>query len=140
LLIELLIEVVLLGILMGALLSKRDEFSKVALGAILALPVVLGLHFYYISRVLAVFVTWAGTVKWHYSGLAAAAFIAHASFIASQLWPDVTSRARAVVLPFLLGGAGIVYAVSFAGGYFFDRRQIVDYNDDHLVGGPLKEE
>jgi len=114
LLIKLLTEALLLGTLLGAMLSSKTGFFNGVLGSIIALPVILGLHGYYASRVLAA-IAWASIAKWLYPAITAAAFITHVLFIASGLWPDVSPQAKAVTLPFLIGGACIVFGCSSAG-------------------------
>jgi hypothetical protein len=114
LLVELLAEALLLGCYLGVLLLLHGALLKAFLGVLLALPVLLALHGYYFSRVLAS-LAWLSKAKWLYSMLASLAFIAHASFMASNFWPDVSPLAKAVAVPFIVGGACIVFACTFAG-------------------------
>ena len=120
LLAELLAEVVLLSFLLGAMVSDKIGILKGVLGAMVTVPVILGIHGYYVSRLLAT-VAWASKAKWLYPGLVATAFIAHVLFIA-QFKSDLSPRAQTLILPFLIGGTCIVFACSFAGNQLFKRR------------------
>jgi hypothetical protein len=119
LLAELLAEVVLLSCLLGAMVSDKIGLLKGVLGAMVTIPVILGLHGYYVSRLLAT-VAWASKAKWLYPGLASTAFIAHVLFIA-QFKSELSPRAQALILPFLIGGTCIVFACSFAGSQLFKK-------------------
>ena len=114
LLVELLAEALLLGCFLGVLILIHREPLKAALGAIIALPVILALYGYYFSRVLAA-LAWLSKSKWAYFIVASSAFIAHASFMTFRMWPDITPQAKAEAVPFIIGGACIVFACSFAG-------------------------
>ena len=115
LLIELPVEALLLGVLFSALAAEQNNLLSIALAGIMVVPVILFLYGYYVSRTLAAIITLRSPVKWHYPALVSIAFIAHVSYIGHQFWPDVTPQAHNVFPSFLLGGACIVFAVSFAG-------------------------
>ena len=114
LLVELLAEALLLGSYLGLLLILPHGPLNGWLGTVIALPVLLALHGYYFSRVLAA-LAWLNKSKMSYFLLASAAFVAHASLMAANMWRDVTPLAKAVAAPFIIGGACIVFACSFAG-------------------------
>jgi hypothetical protein len=119
LLAELLAEVVLLGCFLGAMVSDKIGPLKGVLGAMVTIPVILGLHGYYVSRLLAT-IAWASKAKWLYPSLVSTVFIAHVLFI-DQFKSDLSPRAQALILPFLIGGTCIVFACSFAGNWIFER-------------------
>jgi hypothetical protein len=114
LLVELLAEALLLGLYLGILIVIQGEPRNAALGAIIALPVILALYGYYIPRI---FVTlgWLSRSRWPYILLSSAAFIVHSSYMSFRMWPDITPAARAETVPFIIGGTCVVFACSFAG-------------------------
>jgi hypothetical protein len=114
LLVELVGEVLLLGCYLGVLILLHREPPMAALGVIIALPVMLALYGYYVSRVLAA-LAWLSESKWPYLMLASTAFTAHASFMAFRMWPVFSPPAKALAIPFIIGGACIVLACSFTG-------------------------
>jgi hypothetical protein len=130
LLIELLAEALLLGGLLGAMVSAQIGLKNGMIGSMLAVPVILGLHGYYVSRVLAT-VAWASKAKWLYPAIAATVFVAHVLVIASQFKSDLSFYAQRLILPFLVGGACIVFACSFAGIQLF--RMWSQANERRLV-------
>ena len=113
-LVELSVEAMLLGSVLGALVSYRLGLLNGMLGSILAVPVILGLHGYYISRVLAV-VTRVSKMSWLYPLTATSVFIAHVLYIVSRFKSDLSPVAHAMSVPFLVGGACVVLACSLAG-------------------------
>jgi hypothetical protein len=117
LLAELLAEVVLLGCFLGAMVSDKIGPLKGVLGAMITIPVVLGLHGYYVSRLLTT-IAWSSKAKWLYPGLVSTAFVAHVLFIA-QFKSDLSPRAQSLILPFLIAGTCIVFACSFAGNQLY---------------------
>ena len=74
----------------------------------------MALHGYYVSRVLAT-LAWLNKVKVVYILLATAAFVAHSSFMAADMWRDISPEAKADAVPFIIGGTCIVFACAFAG-------------------------
>ncbi len=112
LLVELTSEVLLLGCLLGALVSSKIGFLYGAGGSVLAVPVVLFLHGYYLTRAFFGAV-WRSQTPLAYPATAAALFVAHMYFAFVRLNPDMSSFARATELPFLAGGASIVFACFF---------------------------
>jgi hypothetical protein len=133
LLAELLVEAILLGCLFGVMISDHGEVFKVTLGSIIAVPVILGLHGYYISRVLAT-VAWASKARWAYPACAALAFVAHLLFIASYSKSDLSPRAQALMLPFLVVGTCVVFACALAGNRLSTRWSRVSLRPS--AGGP----
>jgi hypothetical protein len=110
-------EAVLLGGLMGALIANPiDPFFYGVLGSILALPVVLFLHGYYLTRILAgSFVR--GRRSWVYPSLAALLFAIHTHVVFVRLGSDMSLLGKANEFPFLVGGAYIVSGCAFAGNW-----------------------
>jgi hypothetical protein len=80
---------------------------------ILALPVVLFLHWYYLTRALAAICRpfWPRL----YPSIAAAAFLVHALIAFVRLKPDITPEAQAMGIPFIAVGTCIVYVCAFMG-------------------------
>jgi len=115
-LVELLVEALLLGSLLGAMVSHQLGLLNGMIGSIIAVPVILGLHGYYISRILAV-IARASKIGWLYPVIAASVFIAHFLFIVSRSKSDLSPVALAMSLPFLIGGACIVVACALAGTF-----------------------
>jgi hypothetical protein len=115
-LLELLVEALLLGSVFGALLSsKPSDLPYGILASILTVPAILTIHGYYISRLLAT-IALASRAKWLYPAVAALAFFAHVLFMISELEPgEVTPRAQAMTVPFLMGGTCIVFCCAFGG-------------------------
>ena len=118
LLLELFAEVLLMSCFLGLMILNKVEVFKGIFGFMLALPVILALFGYYISRLLAC-VTWVSKAKWLYPCSAALAFLAHALFIADKLRPDETPVARTISLPFVLGGTLIVFLCASIGNNLF---------------------
>jgi len=119
LIIELTVEALLLGGLFGAVIANNAGMNGI-LGSILAVPVILGLHGYYLIRFLAVVASLASR-KWLYPVIAAVVFIGTVAFIAFQGKSDFSAQAQAIIPLFLGGGACLVFACSFAGDRLFRR-------------------
>lgn len=120
-LMEVVAEAVLLGCLMGALIANPvDPFLYGVLGSILALPVVLFLHGYYLTRVLAGVVV-RGRRSWAYPALAALLFLIHTHVVFVRLGPDMSALGKAEELPFLAGGVCIVFACALAGNWLLPK-------------------
>lgn len=136
---ELLAEVILWGCLVGIMLSDKIGALNGILGSMLTIPVILGIHGYYISRVLAT-IALASKAKWLYPCLAATAFIAHVLF-AAQFKADLTSRAQSLILPFLVGGTLVVFVCSAVGNQIYarwsptDQRPMTDAPRQGFKGG-----
>jgi hypothetical protein len=113
-LVELSLEAILLGSVLGALVSHQLGLLNGMLGSIIAVPVILGLHGYYIWRILAVTAR-ASKIGWLYPVAATSVFIAHVLYIVLRFKSDLSPVAQAMSLPFLIGGACVVLACSLAG-------------------------
>jgi len=120
LLVELAAEALLLGCLLGVLVSNKIGLRYGVVGSVLAVPVVLFLHGYYLTRSFFG-VVWRSQTLWAYPATAAALFAAHMYFAFVRLKPDMSPFARAIELPFLAGGAGIVFACAIAGNWLLRR-------------------
>jgi hypothetical protein len=120
LLIELIAWALLFGALLGAMISRQIGLLNGLLGTMLSVPAILGLHGYYVSRFLAT-VAWASKTKGLYPTIASIAFVAHVLYIASRWKSDFTSQTQPMIIPFLIGGAGIVFACAFAGNLLFNQ-------------------
>jgi hypothetical protein len=114
LLIELLTEALFLGSVMGVLTAHSIGVKNGLLGSLIAVPVILGLHGYYISRVAAT-VTWTSKAKFLYPITASLAFFAHVLFIVSTGRSDLSPQARALMIPFLISGTIIVFSCALIG-------------------------
>jgi hypothetical protein len=114
-LLEILVEGLLFGFLLGAL-TLPDLIRLLpgvwALG--LVVGVVLFLNGYYITKALFGFV-WKGQRSLLYPATAAALFIIHMYIAYVRLKPDMSGLAR-VMLPFQIGGACIVFGCTFLSG------------------------
>jgi hypothetical protein len=115
-LIEVLVEGLLLGCLLGALVSSQIGVLNGMLGSVLAVPVVLFLNGYYLTRALAG-VAWMSQKPWLYPVTAAVVFVAHVHYVVARSRSDLTLFAQAKELPFLIGGACIVFACALGGNW-----------------------
>ena len=123
LIVELPVEALLLGILLGVLAFPLAQFIHLiagiwALG--FAVAVVLFLHGYYLTRAFFGAV-WRSQRPWIYPALAATLFVAHVHFAFVRGKPDMSPTGRAIELPFLAGGGCIVFACAFAGNWLLRR-------------------
>ena len=118
--IELLAEALLLGCLLGVLASSQVSLLYGVIGSVLAVPVVLFLHGYYLTRSLAGVVL-RSRRQWLYPAVAAVLFVAHMHFALARSKSDLTPFAQATELPFLAGGACIVFACAFFGDRFLQK-------------------
>jgi hypothetical protein len=110
-LLERLIEALFLGGLLGFLLHlSLRPFWVYAL----AVGIVLFMHGYYLTTAFFALV-WRNTKWWFYPAITAALFVAHAHFAFLRGKHDLSPEARAIELPFLVGGACLASACSFAG-------------------------
>jgi|SRR5271165_1009725 len=121
LIVELSVEAFLLGTLLGTLLLPNFIHLITGVWALaFAVAVVLFVHGYYLTR--AFFgVVWRSQTLWAYPALAAALFVAHMHFAFIRLKPDMSPMGRATELPFLAGGACVVFACAFAGNWLLRR-------------------
>jgi uncharacterized membrane-anchored protein len=116
-LMEVLTEAFLLGTLLGALLFPN--FTSLISGVwalAFAVGVVLFLHWYYLTRALFG-VAWRSQRPWVYPAIAATLFVTHMHIAVVRSKSDLTPFAQATELPFLAGGACIVFACTFVGGW-----------------------
>ena len=118
LIVEVLAEALLLGCLLGTLVSNQIGVLNGMIGSVLAVPVVLFLNGYYLTRALAG-VAWVSQKPWLYPATAAAVFVAHIHFVVARSRSDLTLFAQETELPFLVGGACIVFVCAFAGNWCF---------------------
>jgi hypothetical protein len=115
---EVLVEALLFGCWLGVLLSGETGLLYGIGGAILAVPVLLFINWYYVTRALAG-LTWISSSRWLYPGTARCLFVIHVHFLVSQSRRDLTPFAQKTELPFLAGGACIVFACATAGNGLF---------------------
>lgn len=124
--LEILAEALLLGILLAALLFPNFVRLISGIWALaFAVVVVLFLHGYYLTRAL-IGVVWRSQNKWLYPALAAALFVAHMHIAIVRSKSDLTPFAQATELPFLTGGACIVFACAFVGGWVLRKWTQID--------------
>jgi len=120
-LLEVLVEALLLGCLLGALVLDKASLLQGVIASMLAVPVFLFLQGYYVTRAFFAVVffadVWRSKVPWLYPMVAGAAFVAHVFSLFGQLHPDLSAEGRSTELPFLAGGACIVFACAFGGGW-----------------------
>ena len=134
LLIELVTEAFLLGTLLGALLgSDFIHFIPGLWASALAVGVVLYLHGYYVTRA-SLGLVWRSLNQrpWLYPAIAATLFVAHMHFAVARSKPDLSQEARAAELPFLAGGACLVFACAFAGNWLLRKWTRIDSNGPGL--------
>jgi hypothetical protein len=120
LLVELAAETLLFGCVLGALASNQIGFRYGFVGSVIAVPVLLYLHGYYLTRVFFG-VIWRSQTRWAYPALAAALFVAHMSFAFFGLRSDTNPVPWAIEVPFIAGGACVVFACAFAGNWLLRR-------------------
>jgi hypothetical protein len=112
--IELSAEALLLGCLLGVLVAGQIGLVYGVVGSALAVPVVLFLHGYYFTRALAG-IALRIQKGWLYPAIAAALFVGHMYFALARAKRDLTPFAQATEVPFLAGGACIVFACAYGG-------------------------
>ncbi|MGE0405501.1 MAG: hypothetical protein AB7O65_04310 [Candidatus Korobacteraceae bacterium] len=117
---EVLVEAVLFSCFLGVLVSSQTGFFNGIIGSVLAVPVILFINGYYLTRALAG-VAWRSGSQWLYPLLAAAVFMGHVYFAVSNSTGSFTPLARAAVIPFLTGGTCIVFACASAGNWLFQK-------------------
>jgi hypothetical protein len=119
-LLEALAATLLFGVLFGALSSPDlDTFISLLPGVwalAFGVGVILFLHGYYLTTALAG-VVWRSQKLWLYPVTAATLFVIHTHIVFFRLKPDLSSSGRAAELPFLVGGACIVFACALAGNW-----------------------
>jgi len=123
-LLEVLLEALLLGSLMGVLLSSYIDLLSGATASVLAVPVILFLKGYYLTRAFFAVVfsaeVWRTKLPWVYPAIAATVFVAHMGFAFVQARPDLSREGRSAELPFLIGGACLVFACAFGGNWLLE--------------------
>jgi len=132
-LLERLLEALFLGGLLGFLLHLSIRgfwFYALAVG------VVLFIHGYYFTT--AFFgLLWRSNKWWFYPAITAALFVAHDYIAFLRFKHDLTPEARAIELPFLVGGACFVSACSFAGERVLSRWLRTDANANPYVSATV---
>lgn len=113
-LIEVLTEALLLGCLLGALVSSKIGLLNGVIGSALALPVVLFLNWYYVTRALAGLASRSRN-PWLYPAIVAVVFVVHMHLAFARLKSDLSPFGQAVELPFLVGGGCIVFVCALGG-------------------------
>lgn len=123
-LLERLAEAFLLGALLGALTVLSFANLIRLLPGVWVLPLAVGtvlfLHGYYVTTALFGIV-WRSQRWWLYPAITATLFVIHTYIIFFRLKPDLSSSGRAIELPFEAGGASIVFACTFVGGWFLGK-------------------
>jgi hypothetical protein len=114
----------LLGCLFGALSSPNLATFISLLPGVWAVAFgvgsVLFLHGSYVTT--AIFgVLWRGQRLWVYPVIAAALLVLHTRIVFVRLKPDLSTSGRAAEMPFEAGGACIVFACAFLGGWVLRR-------------------
>ena len=115
---EVLLEALLFGCWLGVLLSSETGLGYGVVGSVLAVPVVLFINWYYLTRAIAG-VAWMSRSPWLYPAIATTLFVVHVHFVVGQSKRDLTPFAHATEVPFLAGGACIVFACAFAGNWLY---------------------
>lgn len=123
-LLEAITAALLLGALFGALSSPDlSNFFSILPGVwalALGISAVLFLHGYYLTMALAG-VFWRSRKLWLYPPIAATLFLVHTHIIFFRLHSDLSSLGRATELPFLVGGACIVFACALGGNWILQK-------------------
>ncbi len=114
--IELIGEAVLLGCWLGVLVAGEIGLLYGVVGSALSVPVVLFLHGYYFTRTLARIALRIPT-RWLYPTIAAVLFVAHMYFAIARAKRDLTPFAQGIEVPFLAGGAWVVFACAYGGDW-----------------------
>jgi hypothetical protein len=116
--LESLAETFLLGCLFGTLLFPNfiSMLPGGVLSSVFMIAFVLIFHGFYVATALSGLV-WRSQKSWLNPAIATALFgiLVHIAFVRSK--SDLTPEARAIELPFQLGGACIVFACTFFGGW-----------------------
>ena len=99
----------------GHPLKTRKSLFTLLCGMVVGF--VLLLHGYYLTKLLFG-VVWRSQRRWTYPAIAATLFVIHMRIAFIRFKPHMTPEARASELPFLVGGACIVFACAFVGGWF----------------------
>jgi hypothetical protein len=122
-LLEILTETVLLGVLLGALTLPAADFVKLLPGFYawgLAVCLVLFFSGYYLTRALFGLV-WRSQIWWLYSTIAIGLFVVHTHIVFLLGRPDFSPEGRALELPFLACGAGVVFSCTSISSWCFRR-------------------
>ena len=116
-LLEIVAETLLIGALLGMLLFPDITSAlRSIVASVLAVGLLLFLHGYYLT-VGILGVVWRNRRAWSYPGIAAALFVAHMHVAISRSKSDLTLVARTAEIPFLLGGASIVFLCTCVGNW-----------------------
>jgi hypothetical protein len=111
-LLELIVEALLLGALLGLLLVPKS-FGAIAFGS-LPVILVLFLHGYYFTRPMLGLL--GNRIRsWLYASIAAVLFTIHMGIGYARLRPDMSQVPTRVVVAFFAGGASIVFTCGFVG-------------------------
>jgi hypothetical protein len=127
-LLEKFVEACLLGALLGYLMVRSSGDTSLTAwngisgfyvwGAVVA--TFLFLHGYYVTT--AFFgVVWRSAEAWVYSTITSALFILHTHIVFMRIGADFTPQARAMELPFALGGASIAFSCALAGSWVLSK-------------------
>src|SRR5207237_6763411 len=114
-LMEVAAEALLLGCLLGALVASQIGLLYGVIASVLAVPVLLFLHWYYLTRALAAAVRSIRPKL--YPLIAATLFVIHMHVVFVRLKPDMSFLGKAKELPFLAGGACVVFACAYGGNW-----------------------
>jgi hypothetical protein len=113
-LLERFVEAFLLGGLLAYLVLPKFTFIRIWVWPIIVATVLFTNGYYVTTAFFGV--VWRSAKRWLYPAITAALFMVHAHIVFLRGKPDFTPEARAMELPFLLGGVCIVFACAFAGG------------------------
>jgi hypothetical protein len=113
-LMEIIVEALLLGCLFGGLIATQIGLLYGVIAGVMAVPVVLFLTWYYLTRVL-VGLACRSQTWWLYPAIVVTVFVIHTYIIFFRLKPDFTLEARSLELPFLIGGTCITFACAYCG-------------------------
>jgi hypothetical protein len=116
-LLEVTVEVILMGLLLGGLsVNQSEPIMYIVMGSILALPVMLFLHGYYVTRIVAgIIARKAGRMV--YPAIASALFVIHMYVTFVRMKPGLNAFGTAIGPPFIVGGACFVFPCAVAGDW-----------------------
>jgi hypothetical protein len=120
LLLELVTEALLLGFLLGVLVSSQTGFLYGAVGSVLAVPVLLFLHGYYLTRA-CVGLAWRSQEGFLYPAVSAAVFVTHMYIALERSKADLSKFALGIEPWFLVGGACSVFACASGSNWLLRR-------------------
>ena len=112
---EVAVEALLWGCFVGGILATGLEtFWYGVVGSVLAIPVLLFLQGYYLTRILAGLLLRAGN-RWLYPGINCTLFAIHMSILYLRLKPDMTALGNSAGPIFIIAGACIVFICASGG-------------------------